>query len=85
MFFPITQFISGLIALIFQGQTYEFRNITNIQGALFILVTNMTFQSVFSVVNVRTTTWLIPFAKPLKLHNGFMPIGFHCRVTHVST
>ena len=46
------QFISALIAAIFQGQSLQFDDIRNIQGALFIFLTNMTFSNVFGVVNV---------------------------------
>uniref|UniRef100_A0A0P4ZDT8 Protein white n=1 Tax=Daphnia magna TaxID=35525 RepID=A0A0P4ZDT8_9CRUS len=49
-----TIFISAIIALIYQGQTLEFDNVRNIQGALFIFLTNMTFQNVFGVVNAIT-------------------------------
>lgn len=49
------QFISALIALIYQGQTLQYDNVRNIQGALFIFLTNMTFQNVFGVVNVSST------------------------------
>lgn len=44
-----------LIALIYQGQTLQYDNVRNIQGALFIFLTNMTFQNVFGVVNVITS------------------------------
>jgi NADH:ubiquinone oxidoreductase subunit K len=55
-FFPLQmQFISVLIALIYQGQTLQYDNVRNIQGALFIFLTNMTFQNVFGVVNVSPT------------------------------
>ena len=47
------QFIGGLIAAIFQGQSYTFKNLPNIQGALFIFITNMTQQNLFGVINVR--------------------------------
>uniref|UniRef100_A0A0N7ZS33 Protein white n=1 Tax=Daphnia magna TaxID=35525 RepID=A0A0N7ZS33_9CRUS len=50
-----TIFISMLIALIYQGQTLQYDNVRNIQGALFIFLTNMTFQNVFGVVNVITS------------------------------
>jgi len=47
-----TVFISILIALIYQGQTYQFKNIVNFQGAMFVFLTNMTFQNVFGTINV---------------------------------
>ena len=46
------QFVAGLIALIFQGQKTRVEDIMNINGALFILLTNITFQNVYAVVNV---------------------------------
>jgi len=46
-----TIFVAGLIALIFQGQTMVVEDIMNINGALFILLTNITFQNVYAVVN----------------------------------
>ena len=46
------QFVAGLIALIFQGQETRVEDIMNINGALFILLTNITFQNVYAVVNV---------------------------------
>ena len=48
----LDQFIGGLIAAIFQGQEYTLKNLANFQGALFVLLTNMTIQNVFGVVNV---------------------------------
>jgi hypothetical protein len=51
-YFLLDQFISGLIAAIFQGQEYTLKNLPNFQGALFVFLTNMTFQNVFGVVNV---------------------------------
>jgi len=46
-----TIFVAGLIALIFQGQKTTVEDIMNINGALFILLTNITFQNVYAVVN----------------------------------
>jgi len=46
-----TIFVAGLIALIFQGQETRVEDIMNINGALFILLTNITFQNVYAVVN----------------------------------
>jgi len=46
-----TIFVAGLIALIFQGQKTRVEDIMNINGALFILLTNITFQNVYAVVN----------------------------------
>ena len=57
IFFLFGQLISSLIAAIFQGQEYTIKNLTNFQGALFIFLTNMTFQNVFGVVNVSNQTF----------------------------
>jgi len=47
-----TIFTGLLIALIYKGQTNE--DIMNINGVLFLLLTNTTFQHVYSVVNTFT-------------------------------
>lgn len=48
-----TIFVAALLALIYKGQTITDANdIMNINGALFILLTNATFQNVYAVVNV---------------------------------
>ena len=46
------QFISLLFGVIYLGQELNQEGVMNINGALFLLLTNMTFQNVFSVVNV---------------------------------
>ncbi|XP_037797827.1 protein white-like [Penaeus monodon] len=43
--------IALLIGIIYFGQTLTQEGITNINGALFLLLTNMTFQNVFGVVS----------------------------------
>ncbi|XP_076032219.1 eye pigment precursor family transporter white [Oratosquilla oratoria] len=43
--------IALIIGLVYLGQKYTQESITNINGALFLLLTNMTFQNVFGVVN----------------------------------
>ncbi|EFX71587.1 ABC protein, subfamily ABCG [Daphnia pulex] len=45
-----TIFITAIVAIIFQGQTIEFANVRNIQGVLFIYVSNTTYQYVFGVI-----------------------------------
>lgn len=42
-----------LIGAIFFGQELDQNGVMNINGALFLFLTNMTFQNVFSVINVR--------------------------------
>lgn len=53
------QLMSALIAIIFYGQELNQDGVMNINGALFIFVTNMTFQNVFAVVTVSTS--VIPY------------------------
>ncbi|KAF7491271.1 Protein white [Sarcoptes scabiei] len=43
---------SIVIALIFHGQNYDQRGVSNINGALFLLLVNMTMQNAFAVINV---------------------------------
>jgi hypothetical protein len=46
------QMVSLLIGVIFYGQILDQDGVMNINGALFLFLTNMTFQNVFSVINV---------------------------------
>lgn len=46
------QINSIVIALIFHGQNYDQRGVSNINGALFLLLVNMTMQNAFAVINV---------------------------------
>jgi hypothetical protein len=41
-----------LIAVIYQGQTLDASSSFNIQGVLFVLLTNATFENVFTVIQV---------------------------------
>jgi hypothetical protein len=45
--------ISLLIGVIYFGQQMDQDGVMNINGALFIFLTNMTFQNIFAVINVR--------------------------------
>jgi len=45
--------VSLLIGIIYFGQQIDQDGVMNINGALFIFLTNMTFQNVFAVINVR--------------------------------
>ena len=47
------QMISLLLGVIYLQQELDQPGIQNINGALFLLLTNMTFQNAFAVVNVR--------------------------------
>jgi hypothetical protein len=56
--------VSVLIGVIYYGQELNQDGVMNINGALFIFLTNMTFQNVFAVINVSTEIiyrWLCAF------------------------
>lgn len=44
--------VSVVIGVIYYGQELNQDGVININGALFIFLTNMTFQNVFAVINV---------------------------------
>lgn len=44
--------VSLLIGVIFFGQRLDQDGVMNINGAIFIFLTNMTFQNVFAVISV---------------------------------
>lgn len=46
--------VSIMIGLIYFGQNLDQDGVMNINGALFICLTNMTFQNVFAVISVST-------------------------------
>lgn len=45
--------VSLLIGIIFYGQKLDQDGVMNLNGSLFLFLTNMTFQNVFAVINVR--------------------------------
>lgn len=47
-----SQFLSLLVALLYQGQELEISSAFNIQGVIFLSITNATFETVFAVVSV---------------------------------
>lgn len=47
------QMVSLLIGVIFYGQVLDQDGVMNMNGALFLFLTNMTFQNVFAVINVN--------------------------------
>jgi hypothetical protein len=53
------QVLSALIGVIYFGQEMNQDGVMNINGALFIFLTNMTFQNVFAVISVSTWPFLI--------------------------
>ncbi|MPC97466.1 Protein white [Portunus trituberculatus] len=52
LYFSPPQAIALLIGIIYFRQQLTQEGVTNINGALFLLLTNMTFQNVFGVINV---------------------------------
>jgi hypothetical protein len=48
------QVLSVLIGVVFFGQELNQDGVMNINGAIFIFLTNMTFQNTFAVVTVST-------------------------------
>nr|CAD7432308.1 unnamed protein product [Timema monikensis] len=63
-----TVMVGLLIGVIYYGQELNQNGVMNINGAIFVLITNMTFQNVFAVINVRHKTNIIacaPHAIPL--------------------
>jgi hypothetical protein len=54
MLFPIfsLQVIALVLGVIYLNQDYNQAGVMNINGALFLLLTNTTFQNMFAVVNV---------------------------------
>lgn len=45
--------VSLVIGVIFFGQELNQDGVMNINGAIFLFLTNMTFQNVFAVINVN--------------------------------
>lgn len=52
LFLFLFQMVSLLIGVIFYGQVLNQDGVMNMNGALFLFLTNMTFQNVFAVINV---------------------------------
>lgn len=48
------QVIALLLGAIYFGQELNQKGVMNINGAMFLFLTNMTFQNVFAVINVRS-------------------------------
>lgn len=45
--------VSLLVGVVYFNQRLDQDGVMNINGALFIFLTNMTFQNVFAVINVK--------------------------------
>lgn len=48
----VFQMVALLIGIIFYGQVLDQDGAMNMNGSLFLFLTNMTFQNVFAVINV---------------------------------
>lgn len=48
--------VSILIGVIYFGQNLDQDGVMNINGAIFMFLTNMTFQNIFAVINVSNIT-----------------------------
>lgn len=55
--FIFFQLVSLLIGTVYFNQRLDQDGVMNINGALFIFLTNMTFQNVFAVINVRSVVY----------------------------
>ena len=53
-YFILLQIIALILGIIYFGQKNDQAGVMNINGALFLLITNMTFSNMFAVVNVST-------------------------------
>lgn len=53
------QIISLVIGAIYYGQKNDQDGVINMNGVIFIFLTNMTFQNVFAVINVSTNSVII--------------------------
>ncbi|PNF26870.1 hypothetical protein B7P43_G16260 [Cryptotermes secundus] len=73
-----TLMVSVLIGVIYYGQDLNQDGVMNINGALFIFLTNMTFQNVFAVINVFCAEMPV-FLK--EHHNGMyrVDVYFLCK------
>jgi hypothetical protein len=65
----ILQMVSVLIGVIYYGQELNQDGVMNINGALFIFLTNMTFQNVFAVINVSTEITYFSLGCILRMKN----------------
>lgn len=70
------QMVAVLIGLIFLGQQLTQVGVMNINGAIFLFLTNMTFQNVFATINVSLLRLGFLFAFNCFLCLSF-PAGFH--------
>lgn len=53
--------VAALISFIFYNQHLDQDGVMNINGALFMCISNMTFQNVLAVINVSVRCFMKPF------------------------
>lgn len=68
--------ISLLTGMIYFGQRMDQDGVMNINGAIFIFLTNMTFQNVFAVINVGHNAALFKFIQSFKSLTKFHNVNF---------
>jgi ATP-binding cassette, subfamily G (WHITE), eye pigment precursor transporter len=66
------QMVSLLIGIIYYGQVLDQDGVMNMNGALFLFLTNMTFQNVFAVINVSDGSLREKRLECLNVSAGFL-------------
>jgi ATP-binding cassette, subfamily G (WHITE), eye pigment precursor transporter len=66
------QMVSLLIGIIYYGQVLDQDGVMNMNGALFLFLTNMTFQNVFAVINVSDGSLREKRLEHLNVSAGFL-------------
>lgn len=70
--------VSLLVGIVYFNQRLDQDGVMNINGALFIFLTNMTFQNVFAVINVK---FICLYKNYIKIKRKVMP--FMCICTYM--
>lgn len=52
-FFSCFQVIAALLGIVFHGQDYNQTGVINLNGALFLFLTNVTYEILYTVINVN--------------------------------
>jgi hypothetical protein len=70
------QVLASLVGVIYFGQELNQDGVMNINGALFIFLTNMTFQNVFAAIVVSTSViryrWRLPWPFGMLIFSNFI-------------
>lgn len=69
--------VALVVGIIFFGQELTQDGVMNINGAIFLFLTNMTFQNVFSVANVSDLAFHFKNEELKKLNKTIL-LGFLC-------